>query len=43
MIGLIGVLAGLAATVIQAQNYGDAFFGMVRVDTFSVFFMLSFC
>ncbi|MFZ0707792.1 MAG: NADH-quinone oxidoreductase subunit N [Candidatus Korobacteraceae bacterium] len=38
VIGLVGVLAGLAATVIQAQNYGDAFFGMVRVDTFSVFF-----
>src|SRR4051794_16765685 len=38
MIALVGVLAGLAATWIQAQNYGDAFFGMVRVDAFSVFF-----
>ncbi len=38
MIALVGVLAGLAATCIQAQNYGDAFFGMVRVDAFSVFF-----
>ena len=39
VIALVGVLAGLLATVIQAQNYGDAFFNMVRVDTFSVFFL----
>ena len=32
------MLAGLAAAFIQAQNYGDAFFHMVRVDAFSVFF-----
>ncbi len=38
MIALVGVLAGLAATFIQAQNYGEAFFNMVRVDAFSVFF-----
>ncbi len=38
LIALVGVLAGLAATCLQAQNYGDAFFGMVRVDAFSVFF-----
>ncbi len=38
MMALIGLLVGLAAAAIQAQNYGDAFFGMVRVDTFSVFF-----
>jgi NADH-quinone oxidoreductase subunit N len=38
LIALVGVLAGLAAACIQAQNYGDAFFTMVRVDTFSVFF-----
>ena len=38
MIGLVGVLVGLAAAAIQAQAYGDAFFGMVRVDAFSVFF-----
>jgi NADH-quinone oxidoreductase subunit N len=37
-IALAGVVAGLMATVIQAENYGDAFFNMVRVDTFSVFF-----
>jgi NADH-quinone oxidoreductase subunit N len=38
LIALVATLAGLAATCIQAQNYGDAFFGMVRVDAFSVFF-----
>jgi NADH-quinone oxidoreductase subunit N len=38
VIALVGVLAGLAATAYQAQYYGDAFFNMVRVDTFSVFF-----
>jgi NADH-quinone oxidoreductase subunit N len=38
IIALIGVLAGLAATAYQAQYYGDAFFNMVRVDTFSIFF-----
>lgn len=37
-IALIGVLASLAATAYQAGFYGDAFFNMVRVDTFSVFF-----
>ncbi len=38
IIALVGVLAALAAACIQAQNYGDAFFNMVRVDAFSVFF-----
>jgi len=38
LIALAGVVAGLMATAIQAEKYGDAFFGMVRVDTFSVFF-----
>ncbi len=38
VIALVGVLAGLVAAAIQAQNYGDAFFNMVRVDAFSVFF-----
>ena len=38
IIALVGVLAGLAATAYQAQYPGDAFFNMVRVDTFSVFF-----
>jgi len=37
-IALAGLVAGLMATVIQAENYGDAFSNMVRVDTFSVFF-----
>jgi len=37
-IALAGVLAALAATVYQSKFYGDAFFNMVRVDAFSVFF-----
>ncbi len=37
-IALGGLLAGLMATFLQAENYGDAFFNMVRVDAFSVFF-----
>jgi NADH-quinone oxidoreductase subunit N len=37
-IALIGVLAGLAATAYQTQFYGNAFFNMVRVDSFSIFF-----
>ena len=37
-IALVGVLAGLAATAFQTQFYGNAFFNMVRVDSFSVFF-----
>jgi len=37
-IALVGVLAALAATAYQTGFYGDAFFDMVRVDTFSVFF-----
>jgi NADH-quinone oxidoreductase subunit N len=37
-IALGGLLAALAATCIQAEYYGDAFFHMVRVDAFSVFF-----
>ena len=38
IIALVGSLAGLAATLYQSGFYGDAFFNMVRVDTFSVFF-----
>jgi NADH-quinone oxidoreductase subunit N len=37
-IALVGVLAGLAATAYQTQFYGSAFFNMVRVDSFSIFF-----
>lgn len=38
IIALVGTLAGLAATVYQSNFYGDAFFDMVRVDSFSIFF-----
>jgi NADH-quinone oxidoreductase subunit N len=37
-IGLVGALAGLAATWYMAQSPGLAFSDMVRVDGFSVFF-----
>jgi NADH-quinone oxidoreductase subunit N len=37
-IALVGILAGLAATAYQTQFYGNAFFNMVRVDSFSIFF-----
>jgi len=37
-IALAGVLAGLAATAYQSGYMGDAFFNMIRVDAFSVFF-----
>ncbi|HKD03924.1 MAG TPA: NADH-quinone oxidoreductase subunit N [Terriglobales bacterium] len=37
-IGLIGSLAAIAATVVQAQYPGLGFWGMVHVDSFSVFF-----
>ena len=40
VIALIGVLAGLAATLYQSRFYGDAFYHMVRVDAFSIFFHL---
>jgi NADH-quinone oxidoreductase subunit N len=38
IIALVGVLAGLAATVFQSGYYGNAFYNMVRVDSFSIFF-----
>src|ERR1035438_1910860 len=37
-IALVGVLAGLAATVYQTGPYDDAFFQRVQGETFSVFF-----
>ena len=37
-IGIVGTLAGLAATVYQTGFYGSAFYGTISVDTFSVFF-----
>ncbi len=38
IIAMVGALAALAATFFQSHFYGDAFFQMVRVDAFSVFF-----
>ena len=37
-IGLVGALASIAATLWMAGQPGTGFWGMVRVDTFSVFF-----
>ncbi len=37
-VALLGSLASLAATYIQAQSPGEAFSHMVRVDHFSIFF-----
>ena len=37
-IGLIGALAALAATLPQAHSPGFAFWSMVKVDAFSIFF-----
>jgi NADH-quinone oxidoreductase subunit N len=37
-IGLLGAVAAIAATVFQAQYPGAGFWGMVNVDSFSVFF-----
>jgi NADH-quinone oxidoreductase subunit N len=37
-IALIGSLAAILATLFQAQSPGSAFYGMVQVDSFSVFF-----
>ncbi len=38
LIALVGIMGALAATAYQTEYYGDAFYNMVRVDTFSVFF-----
>jgi NADH-quinone oxidoreductase subunit N len=40
VLALIGSLLAVAATLWQASYPGDAFFGMVRVDAFSIFFHL---
>src|SRR5204862_3075873 len=37
-IGIIGALAALASTYWMAQNPGSAFWNMVRVDRFSIYF-----
>src|SRR5271165_6094438 len=38
LIALAGTVAGLASTWYMAQSPGTAFFDMVKVDSFSVFF-----
>src|SRR5271165_6549588 len=38
VIAIVGVLAGLVATVYQTGYYGSAFYNTIRVDTFSIFF-----
>src|SRR5215469_6775245 len=38
VLSLFGTLAAIAASFYQINWYGDAWFGMVRVDSFSVFF-----
>jgi len=39
-LAFVGTLAAVAATLYQARHPGTAFFDMVRVDSFSVFFHL---
>ncbi|HEX7286524.1 MAG TPA: NADH-quinone oxidoreductase subunit N [Candidatus Angelobacter sp.] len=38
LLSFIGTLATIGAAIFQAGHYGLAWFGMVRVDSFSVFF-----
>jgi NADH-quinone oxidoreductase subunit N len=38
VVALVGTLAATAATIYQAHYPGTAWFGMVRVDSFSIFF-----
>lgn len=38
MLALIGALAAVAAALFQSQYPGSAFYGMVQVDSFSIFF-----
>ncbi|MBZ5645889.1 MAG: NADH-quinone oxidoreductase subunit N [Acidobacteriia bacterium] len=40
IVAFVGTLCALAATLYQADNLGPAFFSLVRVDDFSVFFHL---
>src|SRR5438105_8960657 len=40
LIALVGSVAAIAATLYQAQHVGVGFWGMVKVDRFSVFFHL---
>ena len=39
-VALVGAVLSIAATLVQAGYQGEAFFGMVRVDAFSIFFHL---
>ena len=39
LIALVGSVAAIAATLYQAQHVGVGFWGMVKVDRFSVFFL----
>lgn len=38
VLALVGALLSIGATVVQAGYQGTAFFGMVKVDAFSIFF-----
>src|SRR5215475_5235752 len=38
IISLIGAVAAIAATFAQRNHFGTAFYGMIRVDDFSIFF-----
>lgn len=38
VLALVGALLSIGATVVQAGYQGSAFFGMVKVDAFSIFF-----
>jgi NADH-quinone oxidoreductase subunit N len=38
MVALAGAILSVAATVFQNHYFGEAFFGMVKVDSFSIFF-----
>jgi NADH-quinone oxidoreductase subunit N len=38
IVSLIGAIAAIAATFMQRNSFGTAFYGMIRVDDFSIFF-----
>jgi NADH-quinone oxidoreductase subunit N len=38
VLAFVGALLAIAATAVQTGYYGDGFFSMIRVDTFSIFF-----
>src|SRR5438270_2344017 len=43
IVAFIGCMAALAATFLQRNYFGEAFFHMVRVDAFSIFFHAVVC